>query len=53
MTATAVEILMGVCRFCVKMCGETSLVIDNSCVEERHGLLGPLGSKLDGRVKQV
>ena len=28
----AVEILMGVCRFCIKICSETSLVVDDSCV---------------------
>ena len=53
MTATAVEILMGVRRFCIKICGEMSLVIDSLCVEECYGLLGPLGSKLDGRAKRV
>ena len=53
MTATAVEVLVGVRRFYIKIYGKTSLIIDDSCVTERHGLPGPLGGELDGRVKQV
>ena len=53
MIATAVEILMGVRSFCIKICGETSFFIDHLCVKEHHGLPGPLGGKLDGRVKRV
>ena len=30
---------MGVRRFCIKICSETSLVVDDTCVEERHVLL--------------
>ena len=42
---------MGVRRFCIKICSDMSLVVDHSRAKERHGLLGPFGSKLDGRVK--
>ena len=55
MTAIAVEVLIGLytCRFGIKIFSETSLIVDDSCVKERQGLLGPLGGKLDGRVKRV
>ena len=51
LTAIVVEILMGVLRFCIKICSETSLVVDDSCVKEHHGLLGLVSGKLDGTVK--
>ena len=50
-TAIVVEILMGVCRFSIKICDKTSLVVDDTCIEERNGLPGPLGGILDGGMK--
>ena len=49
----AVEILVGVCRFCIKICSKKSLVVDNLCVEEQHRRLGPLSGELDGGMKRV
>ena len=44
---------MGVRRFSIKICNKTSLVVDDTCIEERNGLPGPLRSKLDGEMKSV
>ena len=46
-------VLMGVRGFTIKICNMTSLVIDDTCIEECNGLPGPLVGKLDGGMKWV
>ena len=51
MTAIVVEVLTGVRKFSIKICNKMSLVVDDTCIEERNRLRGPLGGKVDGGMK--